>query len=159
MAKGDKVGGSQANKAKNASSGTRERRKEFAEDVRESMLKAPTAFQGDDRGPGGKRFVSDVYDEFRKANPGVTLEQFKDRLLELNRAGKVELSRLDLVEAFEVPNPRFVPLAPGESRPFSDPTAFRKVIDPRVARSQIRVPSPFDAGRTLAEFNFIRFPR
>lgn len=66
----------------------------FAADVMKSASNVPAS--GRPWG-GDKVFISDVYAEWAKTHPGVSLDQFK-AMLNANR-GRVSLSRLDLVES------------------------------------------------------------
>jgi hypothetical protein len=52
-----------------------------------------------------KVFISDVYDRYRAAGGTMSLGDFKERLLDMNRDRTIDLSRIDLVEG--VPRDQF----------------------------------------------------
>jgi hypothetical protein len=74
---------------------------EFAAAVQAFADRAPA----DGMFSGGKAFIADVWDSVRGTpeGRGLTLESFKARLVEANRVGLVELSRLDLPAAVTPP--------------------------------------------------------
>ncbi len=47
-----------------------------------------------------KVFISDLYDSLKREYPDLTEQAFKAKLLELNNQGKVNLSRVDMVQYF-----------------------------------------------------------
>lgn len=66
---------------------------DFAKDVSQVAANTKTGGFGDN-----KVFINHVYREMAKKYPGLTLPEFKDRLLEANAAGLLTLSRADLVQ-------------------------------------------------------------
>jgi hypothetical protein len=65
---------------------------DFAEEVNQAAAKAPK------RTYPTKRLISDVWEEYQKANPksGLTFNQFKKKLVEAHRAKKIQLSWADI---------------------------------------------------------------
>ena len=50
---------------------------------------------------GDKVFISNIHRKLQKEFPDLTLDQFKQKMVEMNTGGKVSLSRHDLPEAFD----------------------------------------------------------
>jgi hypothetical protein len=70
----------------------------FARDVLDAYnkVKEPSAAAGT-----GKKFIGQVYDEYKKSGGGATLPEFKHYLLEATQKGLIRTSRADLVDAFD----------------------------------------------------------
>ncbi len=66
----------------------------FAKDVADVAAQTKTGGFGEN-----KVFISHVFREMQKKQPGLTAEEFKGRLLEAQQAGLIQLSRADLVGA------------------------------------------------------------
>ncbi len=71
--------------------------KEQLPDFVETLGEAARSVRSIDRWSDDKVFISDLYDQWKKNHPDVSLNDFKEMLTEAR--GRVQLGRLDLVEA------------------------------------------------------------